>query len=234
MLLNDGAGRFAIAVGLLPEAQRDLTENWYTWSVFADVNKDHFPDLILGQGNPYLDSHVLLNDGTGRFSQLATALPPAPFAPQQQLVGIEAADISGDGYQDLIISDTRNAYFGRLIQVLINKGDATFRDETATRLPQQDNTDPWLSWIDLLDLDGDGHLDIVAAPIGDRGPLFYHNDGSGAFHPLANVFHIGTDNLFTYTDLDRDGMLDVVWSYPACSDGTCPEVHHVVRALGCP
>jgi len=125
-------------------------------------------------------------------------------------------------------------YFGRLIQVLINKGDGTFRDETDTRLPQQRNSDPWLSWIDLKDLDGNGHLDIVAAPMGDREPLFYLNDGSGAFRPLANVFSIGTDNLFTFADLDRDGFLDVVWSWPACGDGTCPEIHHVVRALGCP
>ncbi len=238
ILLNDGSGHFEIGVGLLPPAQRDLSENWYTASAFADVNSDGFPDLILGQGErPH--SHVLINDGTGHFTQLATPLPNPPWAPGRHSLDIVAADITGDGYQDLFVSCTRGSYAGRWVQVLINNGDGTFRDESATRLPQQDNYSPWPAWIDLLDLDGDGHLDLLLAPMGNGGPFFFLNDGQGAFRPLANVFDIGTDNVFTFVDLDRDGDLDIVWSYPGmaypwCTVGTCPETHFVVRALGCP
>jgi hypothetical protein len=116
----------------------------------------------------------------------------------------------------------------------MNNQDGTFRDETPTRLPQFDNNAPWIIWLYLLDLDMDGYLDIVAAPLGDQEPLFYLNNGNGTFRPLPNVFNIGIDNLFTFLDIDQDGFLDVVWSYPSCSDGTCPERHFIVRALGCP
>ena len=229
---NNGAGIFAVANDLLPPGQ--VFNNWYTTSAFADVNNDTHPDLILGQGDPNKDSHVLLNDGTGHFTQMGTPLPPAPFAPIQQPVDIKTADISGDGYVDLFLSDTRNSYAGRYIQVLINNGDGTFRDETSTRLPQADNYDPWIIWLDLIDLNMDGRLDLVAKPIGEPEPFFYLNNGSGHFSPLANMFNIGTDNLFTFLDLDQNGFLDVLWSYPGCEDGTCPEIHFIVRAQGCP
>jgi hypothetical protein len=233
--LNNGAGVFTVTEGLLPPEQTNLSLNWYTTSEFVDVNNDTFPDLILGQGNPNRDSHVLLNDGTGHFSKLETPLPPTIFAPIQQPMDIKAADISGDGYLDLFLVDTQNTYVGRYVQVLINNSDGTFRDETSTRLSQSDNYDPWIIWVHLLDLDMDGHVDIVAAPMGDtQGPLFYRNNGNGTFRPLPNVFNIETDNLFTFFDIDQDGFLDVLWSYPGCYDGTCPEVHFLVRALGCP
>ena len=70
--------------------------------------------------------------------------------------------------------------------------------------------------------------------MGEQEPLFYLNNGNGIFHPLANIFNIGTDNLFTFLDLDQNGFLDILWSYPGCSDGSCPEVQFIVRALGCP
>ena len=75
-----------------------------------------------------------------------------------------------------------------------------------------------------------GSLDIVVAPLGDtRGPLFHINDGHGAFRPLSNVFNIGSDNVFTFLDVDRDGYLDVIWSWAGI-----PEEHFLVRALGRP
>ncbi len=54
--------------------------------------------------------------------------------------------------------------------MLTNNRDGTFGDETAARLPQSDNNDPWISWLFLPDLDMDGHLDIVAQPVGGKSP----------------------------------------------------------------
>jgi hypothetical protein len=51
-------------------ARRRTGRRWGWPLAFVDVNNDTFPDLILGQSNPNRDSHVLVNDGTGYFSQI--------------------------------------------------------------------------------------------------------------------------------------------------------------------
>jgi len=240
ILINDGNGMFSIGENRLPPLV-DLNQNGYTTCEFVDVNNDGAADLVLGDAGDDIanehstrDSEVLLNDGTGHFSLLANAIPWKPFTETDIALDIDATDINADSYQDLFIVFTKGEYVGRYIQVLINNQDGTFKDETATRLPQSENNDPWIIRVNLLDLDRDGYLDIVASPMGGQEPLFYLNNGNGTFHPLANVFNIGIDNLFTFLDIDQDGFLDILWSYPGCYDGTYPEVHFIVRALGCP
>jgi len=237
-LNSNNSGVFSAAPGRLPFPLEDLDYGAYTTSEFVDVNNDGISDLILGDAGDDLsggrDSVVLLNDGTGYFSFLNNAIPPKPFAETDIALDIDADDINGDGYQDLFMVFTKGSYVGRYIQILINNKDGTFSDETSTRLPQSNNNNPWISFVNLLDLDKDGHHDIVAAPVGGSEPLYYLNNGNGFFRPLPNVFNIGIDNLFTFLDIDQDGFLDVLWSYPRCSDGTCPEVHFIVRTLGCP
>lgn len=229
---NNGTGKFTIAEGLLSSEQTNLSLNWYTTSLFADINNDTYPDLVLGQGNPNRDSHVLLNDGTGHFTQVETPLPPSFFAPEQQPVDIKAGDITSDGFLDLFLVDTRNTYFGWYIQVLINNGDGTFRDETSSRLSQSGAEEPWMWQVNLIDLKMDGNLDIGASPTQGRGPLFYINDGEGIFTKQPNVFNIEHPYLWTFLDIDQDGFLDVFWSYPR--NGSIPEIHFTVMALGCP
>ena len=90
LLVNDGSGGFSINNSLLPREHVDLLQNWYTSSLFADINNDGFEDLVLGQGDPNRDSHVLINDGTGNFSNAESPLPPSFFSPNQQVVDIQA------------------------------------------------------------------------------------------------------------------------------------------------
>jgi FG-GAP-like repeat len=150
---------------------------------------------------------VLLNDGSGRFHD-AAALPPKPLGPASILISLATLDVNRDGRPDLLAGFTPGTpnYVGRRIQVLINNGDSTFRDETAQRLPQQDSGDGWPYAIRVADFNGDGHLDFTVdvthfpvenAPIYlDRGngvyqeapfeaaaPLFAIVDANGDAHP---------------------------------------------------
>jgi hypothetical protein len=225
--LNDGTGRFSVAAGLLPPEQTNLLLNNYTASELADVNKDAFPDLILGQSNPSRDSHVLLNDGSGHFTQMETPLPPTVFAPIQQPMDIKAADINGDGYLDLFLADTRYTYIGRYIQVLINNGDGTFRDETAARLFQATDGG-WLRYLDLLDLNYDGYVDIVGVAM--EGPtVFYLNNGQGVFSEWDHGTHLSS----VFLDLDRDGWRDNLLSGSTEPGTGLPEWHAIKRHIGC-
>ncbi|MFY8064529.1 MAG: FG-GAP repeat domain-containing protein, partial [Usitatibacteraceae bacterium] len=109
---------------------------------------------------------VLLNDGSGDFTKRPEVkLPRSVFGANQSSQDIVAHDVNGDGRIDLIICGTQGepGYVGRFLQILINNGDGTFRDESSTRLigSSSKSTGAWNRFIRLADLNGDGVLDIV-------------------------------------------------------------------------
>jgi hypothetical protein len=231
-LNTDGTGLFTKSSGRLPYPLEDLDFGAFTTSEFIDVNNDTFPDLILGDAGDDLeggqDSYVLLNNGVGYFKYLNNAIPPKPWSDTNTALDIDAADLNADGYQDLFIVFSKWEYRGRYIQILINNQDGTFRDETATRLPQSENNDPWISFLHLVDINKDKHLDIVTVPsIGAGEPLFFLNNGDGLFHSLPNIFNIETE-MFTFIDIDQNGYFDVLWAttYPK-------DVYYINRSQGC-
>jgi hypothetical protein len=205
--LNDGTGHFHVASGLLPPSVADGSA--YTASAFADVNGDGFPDLILGGGHDCPESPnpavVLLNDGSGHFHVLPGALPPKPFGPSTETLDIKPVDINGDGHVDLVVASTSapiplvdcyaKGYFGRIVQTLINNGDGTFHDETATRLPQDTHLKSldYIKNLTIADINGDGAADIltetVVPPGGDSiDDVVYLNNGHGFFRALPNGY----------------------------------------------
>jgi hypothetical protein len=231
-LNSDGKGSFIQAGGRLPYPLEDMDFGAFTTSEFVDVNNDAFPDLILGDAGDDLEggkeSHVLLNDGRGYFTYLKNAIPPKPWSGTDSALDIKATDINEDGYQDLFVLFTKQEYMGRYIQVLINNQDGTFRDETVTRLPQSENYDHWFTWVQLLDFNLDGQLDVVTFPSwGDKQFDFYINKGNGFFQKLPNPFNF-TSEIFTFFDIDQDGDLDALWTttYP-------DEVYYISRSNGC-
>ena len=210
LLLNDGSAVFSAAPGLLPPAQTDLYQNKYTASLFADVTGDGKADLILAGDDSTASSVVLRGDGTGNFAALAGALPAKPFGPNAIALDIAALDVNHDPHPDLLIAFTKGDpfYVGRWIQVLVNNGDGTFDDETSTRWPQSDNSDPWPVFFELRDLNRDGRMDLgVPVSGGGSSPLFIA-DEAGAFHPGPLVNAGG--HVWTFIDARGDGSNDIL------------------------
>ena len=212
ILLNDGTGHFTLATGRLPA---DVTSgsNSYTRSLFVDVNKDGSPDLVLGANGDTTDaSRVLLNDGHGTFHD-GTPLPAKPWGPTAILISIATLDLNADGYPDLIAGFTQSNpfYVGRRIQVLVNAGDGTFRDETATRLPVQSDGSGWPRDIRVADVNGDGHADFGVASNWPDRPALYVDDGTGVFH----MYDLPqTESEFAFVDANGDGLPDLFSSSP--------------------
>ena len=216
--LNDGTGRFAVASGLLPAAQTDLSQNRYTSSEFVDVNNDGAVDLILGAEDHTTNSVVLLNDGTGHFALVPNAMPAKPFASTAIVLDIKSADINHDGYPDLVLAVTKGVpfYVGRWLQILIGNGQGGFVDQTDTRLPQVDNTKTWFIFVSFADFDGDGNDDLIArvpyqtSSNGSNDHLFATQDsgGQGIFTPVALLAPSALDGVFSLVDRSTNGHRD--------------------------
>jgi hypothetical protein len=212
ILLNDGTGHFTVGNGLLPASVTNLDMNQYTGSAFVDVNGDGHPDLVLSANSSSAQSVVLVNDGTGHFSELPGALPAKPFGPDAIGFDPTPLDINGDGRPDLVISYTKGNpfYVGRWTQVLVNNGDGTFRDETASRLPQSDNSLSWTEFFHSGDLEHNGRtgLGLQTNPLWGGPPLLYLLDQSGVFQPGPVVG--GAFETWAFIDAEGDGSNDVV------------------------
>jgi hypothetical protein len=228
ILLNDGQGHFRLSPGALPAAI-DPPAN-VTCGRFADVNGDGAPDLIVA-GADYSsgsktfrfppNTFVLLNDGHGRFAVLPNSLPPKPFPMTGEADEMKVLDLNADSHPDLLITWMKagvSGFYGNWIQVLIGNGDGTFRDETATRLPQSDNDGDLMPGLKLIDLNRDGALDIATQllplhpPPFDPPPPFYLNDGHGYFTPLPPGDNANVGEEYTFADIDGDGGHDIVYT----------------------
>jgi hypothetical protein len=217
VLLNDGHGVFAPLSGALPADMLDpFGDVKYTRSTFADVNDDGAPDLVLaGEGDT--PDGVLLNDGTGHFHRLDGALPPKPFGGQAEGLAIAPTDLNADGKVDLILGFTHTSpfYVGRWIQIAINNGNGTFRDETVARLPPQ--TDEGLAWpyaILVADVNHDGKPDFGVTCFSQPGALtaLFLNRGNGTFRQLGTPV---PEAQFVFVDANRDGRVDIVDGSPS-------------------
>ena len=222
LLLNDGRGRFATATGRLPPA---VANQRYTRSALVDVNGDGSLDLVLLAEDHNPSSTILLNDGHGRFRELADALPPKPFGPGSIGIAVQAVNLNGDSHPDLLLGYTKSDpyYKGRWIQLAVNNGDGSFRDETATRLPQSDNLSDWPYEIVTGDLDNDRSTDFAIdvgsnfCCVGRRVvPPFYINRGDGTFASLAgSAFADAPYGQLRLIDVNGDGHLDVFGAWQA-------------------
>jgi len=211
ILLNDGTGHFTRRTDLLPADLQDLDDHHrYTRSLFVDVNRDGAPDLVLGADDHTLNSRVLLNDGSGHFHDAPAPLAPKALGPGSILISLATVDVNHDSQPDLLAGYTSDNpfYVGRRIQVLINNGDGTFRDETAQRLPEQDSGQGWPYAIRIADFNGDGlpdfTVDVNNYP--QENTPIYLDDGTGVYHEAPFSTAAG---LFAVVDANHDGHPDI-------------------------
>jgi hypothetical protein len=168
--------------------------------VIADMNGDGHSDVCAvaqrDTGSSVVRTlRMFRGDGKGAFAEgTSTALTARIF-------DIDAADMTGDGKPDLVLSDSRN---GLLLE---GNGDGTFKQERPLLTGQSG-----ISRIELGDFDGDARPDIHI-----NGPKLVL-----AAQP-SSVLRLNLSSPGWIVDLDGDGRLDIFTPYEIAlgkGDGT--------------
>ncbi len=225
-LLGNGDGTFTPAAGRLPpEVVARQTGFQAASCKLVDVDRDGHVDLVLGIFNPTDSSFILFNDGTGDFTKRPRyVLPPGPLAggPHENY-DLVTRDINRDGYPDLIfMSGSVPDYRSFGLQILINRGDGTFVDETAARLggPGAGKFGQYCASIGIADLNGDGWEDLFCRHSNNWDaavPRFWISNGNGTWTRVASNPPLPAKVIsgsFDAIDLDGDGRPDLVWVAP--------------------
>ena len=202
---------------------------WNAEYAILDVDGDGDRDIIIAQlrvpienvGNPLI---VLLNDGSGGFTNGTSSIFPngAPLTVHPR--GIVVADFNGDGRPDLFIADhgyDTSPYPGAQNRLLLSSGPNGFVDATG-RLPQVSDFSHSAT---AGDIDGDGDTDILVMNVyggtpatgPTTAPYILVNDGAGNFtrrDDLLPAAVTGRDQGYLYLscrlfDADGDGDLDL-------------------------
>ena len=218
---NLGDGRFedvTAAMGLAADAERGQGV------IAADFNNDGWIDLYVG--NDLHPNSLYLNREGRKFESVGELMGAAYdyVGNMQASMGIDAADVNGDGWLDLFVTnfeDEHNAYYENL------RGE--FFNEVAHQRGLARESLPWVGWgCQFADFDLDQRLDLIVVnghvdnnrqQLGQgssyqQPPLIWKNNGkrfeflgssAGAFFAsqrCARGLAVG--------DLNNDGAADVV------------------------
>lgn len=202
----------------------------------VDVNRDGAPDLVFTTGRQ-LDrprsgeerNRLYLNDGAGGFVE-ATEAWGLPTPDEGYGNGVGAGDFDGDGWTDLYIT----SYGGG--EMLLRNTGAGFVDVTAEAGIDQDGK--WGTSVGFLDLENDGHLDLLVQRFTDyriesatrchRNGVHVHctpdvydplpqrvwrNRGDNTFEDVSETSGIASAPAYglaiAIVDIDMDGDIDV-------------------------
>ncbi|HVZ84662.1 MAG TPA: CRTAC1 family protein, partial [Terracidiphilus sp.] len=194
-------------------------------TVFADVNNDGKPDLLVGDDST--PNYLYINKGDGTFEDVSYASGFAVNGAGQETasMGIAVGDYLNNGWLDVFDTTFSDNYK----PLYRNDGDANMTD-VSYEMGLGEVTVPFLSWGDaFFDYDNDGWKDLIMAdghvyPQADKypwgtswaeRPMLFHNLGGKKFETVPAVEGTGLADVIAgrglaVGDLFNDGKLDVV------------------------
>ena len=163
----------------------------------GDIDQDGDLDLVVAQ--EFGPNIILLNDGTGQFTNASAARLPQVVHDSED---IGLADFDGDNDLDLIFvseDDQTNEFY-------LNDGTGHFT-AAHNRIPVSGTSNAVLA----ADVDGDEDIDILIGNAGQNVLLL--NDGTGHFEDVTGVQYPasgGTTQDLELGDIDNDGDPDLI------------------------
>jgi hypothetical protein len=190
--------------------------------VLADFNNDGWPDIAIA--NDTWPNFLFLNNHDGTFKEVS-GLAVSEDGGYEAGMGIDAADVDGDGRPDIYITHLDH----ELNRLYLNNGDETFTDDTynsgigtkaillsgvAAKFLDYDND----GWPDIVQLNGAmvDNVSLYHQEISYKEPLLmFRNLGKGRFDKVSDS--LGPDFMrpiagrgLATADFDNDGDIDIV------------------------
>jgi hypothetical protein len=203
LYLNDGKGKFAWKQNAFRTAGADGED-----LAVEDFDKDGDLDVIFVMEDGGVHQYYL-GDGKGNFQDVSSRLPGC------EANGVEAADVTGDGFKDVFIACAGGGAAAQDL-LLINDGKGNFKNETSTRLPTLTESS---QDIKTADLDGDGDLDLVVGNDAGKNRLLI-NKGDGTYADSAQnlpIPYTEETREVLLVDVDKDGDKDIVFCNLTCN-----------------
>ena len=167
----------------------------------GDIDKDGDIDVVVADSN---DNNVMWykNNGSEVFTEYTVV------GTLDGVIGTNLGDINNDGEMDIVVSSQGSS------QDIIwyeNDGSENFSSNAHTI-----DSAYYGQYNELVDLDGDGDLDLIVASYVDDLLSWYRNNGNETFTNMGNIDSGATDlnaaNNPHAADLDNDGDIDIVVS----------------------
>ena len=187
ILLNNGDGTF--------ESKPIDTEIAYFFRV-ADMDGDGDLDIVNLDGDSE-SVHIMINQGNADFTTNTL------MSEREDLSTLELGDIDGDNDVDIIVG-FENFFDGKVV-LLENQGDASFNEEIIT-----ESALGRLEKIQIVDIDKDGHTDIVYSSNSTSFLRLLQNNGDDTFTESNLVQGLGRIRSFNVTDYNTDGIFDIL------------------------
>jgi len=168
---------------------------------FGDVNDDNHTDILIATDRRY--QSLLFGYGDGSFSPDVTEYLNEPDG---LWLDTALGDVNGDAILDMVLTAVPAPPRSSFVAVRLGQGGGHFADLITYTSPYNP------SHIEMADMNGDTHLDLIVAASGSSALTLFINDGNGRF-PTSSKRYIQMNNSasdLALADLDNDNSTDII------------------------